>query len=59
VRSIKVARGRRCRRRGRVLSDEAIARMQPNDVLGIVGRDDLTAEDRRALNDRLRQMQGG
>ena len=41
----------------RVLSDQTLAAMQPEDILGIVGRQDLTDADRAALDQRLTQMQ--
>jgi hypothetical protein len=40
----------------RVLSDEEIARMQPIDVLGMVGRGDLSPADRAALDRQLAAM---
>jgi hypothetical protein len=43
----------------RMLSDEEIGRMQPEDVLGVVGRGDLTDADRALVQRRLEALSAG
>jgi hypothetical protein len=41
----------------RILTDEAIGKMGPEDVFGVVMNENLTDSDRSALNDRLTELQ--